>query len=135
MKQRTGAIIGIVMALVISTVVGGAVFLAWRWDSMAPLSASVPVVAIFTFVGLLMMTQTDDKHWRITESSLRAAICRNSGHRLSCRNWASCLLHCLSKRDAANHSNDDHKSHHDRGRCHRFLFRGICLCSSSIERR
>jgi len=41
---------------------------------MAPLSASVPVVAIFTFVGLLMMTQTDDKHWRIRESSLRAAI-------------------------------------------------------------
>jgi hypothetical protein len=74
MKQRTGAIIGIVMALVLSTVVGGAVFLVQRWNSIAPLSASVPVVAIFTFVGLLMMTQTDGKHWQITESSLRAAI-------------------------------------------------------------
>src|SRR5439155_22046540 len=46
----------------------------WIWDNNSPLSAVIPAVASISFVGLLILTQTGEQHWQISESSLRFAI-------------------------------------------------------------
>lgn len=74
LRRKTGIIVAIVMALLVSVVSAVGVMLEWKWDNNAPLSAAIPAVASISFIGLLILTQTDEQHWQITESSLRSAI-------------------------------------------------------------
>jgi FlaA1/EpsC-like NDP-sugar epimerase len=74
LTRKTGIIVAVAMTLSIIVLSAVGVALAALWDSPAPLSAALPAVAIVSFVGVLIMTQKDEQHWEINESSLRAAI-------------------------------------------------------------
>jgi hypothetical protein len=74
MKAKVAIRAGVLMAAVITLLTAVGAYLAVLWDTNAPYLVVAVGTAATCFFGLLILTQTKDEEWVLTEETMRTAI-------------------------------------------------------------
>lgn len=74
MKAKVAVRIGVLMAALITLLSAAGAFLSVRWDNNWPYIVVAVGTAAICFFGLLILTQTKDGRWEITEATMRTTI-------------------------------------------------------------
>lgn len=74
MKAKVAMRTGILMAVVITLLSVAGAYLSVLWDNNGPFIVVAVGTAATCFFGLLILTQTNDEKWTLTEETMRTAI-------------------------------------------------------------
>jgi Kef-type K+ transport system membrane component KefB len=74
MQRRTAILICLTILVSVVVPVGGGVYLAYKTGTQAGVAVGLVITAISSFLGFLMLAQSGDTRWRLTEASMRLGI-------------------------------------------------------------
>jgi arginine exporter protein ArgO len=74
MKVKVAVRVGVLMAVIIILLSATGTYLSWHWGNNGPFIIIAVGTAVTCFFGLLILTQTKEDRWEVTEESMRTAI-------------------------------------------------------------
>jgi hypothetical protein len=117
MKPKMAVRICVIMAALITLLGSISAYLQFEVQNNWPFVTLGVGSGVITFFGLLILCQTSEERWKVTEDAMRTAIA-----------GTIVVVYLVL---VAHHSDNDHEFHNDCRYCDCILFRSVRICTSS----